>query len=135
MLNLLMLLVGAGGVGTAVDLVESPTRLRRMKRVGTAGETLAIVGEQLLGRNGVVQELPPGTTVTLTVDPPDGGTPIIDEASCSVDSVANTVGFVGDVPDVPGACQYQFHMVLPDGRDLYFPDGQYGTLTVIAPVS
>jgi hypothetical protein len=135
MLNLLMLLVGAGGVGTAVDLVESPTRLRRMHRIGTAGETLAIIGEQLLGRGGEVQSLPPGTVVTLTIEPPDGETPVISGASCSVDTAADTVSFTGDVPNDIGVCQFQFHMVLPDGRDLYFPDGTYGKLTVIPAVS
>ena len=123
------------GVSTTVPLVESPTRLRRMKRVGTAGETLAIVGEQLLGRDGTVQVLPAGSTVTLTMDPPDGGTPVIEDAPCTVDSTANTVGYLGRVPDEDGPCQYQFHLTLPDGRDLYFPDGTYATLTVIAPVA
>ena len=136
MLNLFLLLAGAGGVGTAVDLVESPTRLRRMQRIGTAGETLSIIGEQLLGRdNRTVQELPPGTTVTLTVDPPDGGTPVINAEPCTVDSATDSITFVGDVPQLEGQCRLQFHMVLPDGRDLYFPDGNAATLTVIAPVS
>lgn len=124
------------GATAAVVLVESPTRVRRMRRVGTAGETLAIVGEQLLGRDGTVQVLPAGSTVTLTMDPPDGGTPVIDEESCTVDSVANTVGYLGRVPDKDGVCQYQFHLTLPNGGgDLYFPDGTYATFTVIPPVA
>src|SRR4051812_45278467 len=126
-----LLLAGAGSLSVAaepVDLVESPTRLRRMHRKGTAGETLSIVGEQLLGRGSEVQELPAGTTVTLTVDGLDGGTAVIDAESCDVDSEANTVSFEGTVPDDGGVYQLQFRMRLPDDRVLYFPDGGYGTL-------
>lgn len=120
--------------GPPVDLVESPTRVRRMHRVGTAGETLSIVGEQLLGRGGEVQDLT-GATVTLTVDPPDGGTAVIAAASCTVDAQADTVSFSGTVPSPEGVYRYQYKLRTSDGRTLYFPDGTYGTLTVIPALS
>lgn len=131
-------LAGAGGLLNLVpELVESPTRLNKMRRTATAGDTL-LIDETLKGTDGAPQDLT-GASVTFTLVAPDGATKPIDKAGCTVRSASTgKVRFRGVVPDVPGVYTFEFEATWDDGdpaTDRTFPDDSKGQLTVIAQLA
>lgn len=127
---------GAGGVLNLVpELVDSPTRLDRPRRIATAGDTL-LIDETLKGADGRAQDLT-GASVVFTLVAPDGTTKLYDRAATTIRNAAKgLVRFRGITPTSPlGLYLYEFEATWNDGdpgTDRTFPDDSKGELTVIA---
>lgn len=124
---------------TVVELVESPTRLGKMRRTMKTGDTLVIT-DTLMGYNREAQDLPAGSTAVLNLTTPDGTLlverkPVTILQSGSGDTatkkgrVTVTVPASTNIPE--GVNTFEIETTTPDGRVLTFPDDVNAELVVI----
>ena len=127
-----------GGLLTSVPpLVDSPTRLTKMRRVAKTGDT-TVITDTLQGYDRTPQDLT-GATVVLTVTGPDGVTKIVNRGSATV--LQNGTTDVGKVTyTIPanvaipvGVSTFEFEASWNGGEAvLTFPDDSDGELSVRA---
>lgn len=130
-----------GGAVTSVttipELVESPTRVTRPKRVGTVGDAL-VFNETLMGADGTPQDLT-GATVTFTFDGPAGEAVVVAQPATIKQNGDTQVGQVtykvkASVAVPEGVCSWKFKARWDADTALSFPDGAPAIITMYADI-
>jgi hypothetical protein len=88
----------------------------------------------LIGADGVVQQLPPGTVVKMSMWPRSSAVPTIDERACTIIDVNGKVVPIPQASDTatPGFFFAKFKATLPDGQKKTFPNEGLGFPIVIS---